>query len=911
MKVFSVAEFAARRRQAQDDAIARLLPLVTRWLNARAAAGQRSGAQRRALLSAILALYRDTYRSEGGEKTPTPTRLLTTARQILLRTPRTGADPRTVATLLVIGTQNAATVQAADDDPEPLLLEWVTMHDTKVRHTHARVEGQQRPPGEKFNVGGEEFAYPGQPVGDPSLWINCRCTLAPVLLSETRSVTETGVAMTDTATETETSPGIPDNVSVPWHGVLAPEGKWSGDGRRFAEGALSTRDLPMPLTWQKVSDEGHKGSVTVATIEAAERVGDEYRATGHFLNSPEADEVVGLLTTFGKFGVSVDADDAEFEYDDNSDKVTFTTARISAASIVQIPAFAEAYVRLGDAPAEFASFAGKPLSPIPGMPDNIDVCNPDSPDYDQRLCDERAPADKPGSKDNPSMAAKVGDDVVWETGPTNMRHSGRVRSITQDVALVEVVDQDGNATGSTQHVPLSRLRVAGAETVEFVSDTPWGNFSASDYTDAQWEKACVLDRGADAGTAKQRFALPILEPSGALNRNGVHSAAAALAGARGGVNASPAAKSAAASRLRSAYSQIGETPPDSLKAESETEEFRRGPGWITNPEDTRRIHDYWTVPGHAGYAKIAWGTPGDFDRCRVEIGQEIAENDPATVARYMNQICAQWHHDATGFWPGHAPAERGTSAETEGFGNQADPAPAVSLAASADVHRAPAAWFTDPHLTEPTHLTVDAEGRVFGHLAAWGTCHIGFDGVCVEPPNSNTGYAYYANKQVLLDDGTSARTGVISIGGGHANGRATLRSATEHYDNTCTAVADVSVGEDEHGIWCAGWVRPGATDAQVAALRASDVSGDWREVGGNLEMVAALAVNTAGFPVARVTEGVQVALVAAGIVASPADDLDAIADLIVNKIEARAQAQKMRKQRLTELVTRVRSSNGM
>jgi hypothetical protein len=35
---------------------------------------------------------------------------------------------------------------------------------------------------------------------------------------------------------------------------------------------------------------------------------------------------------------------------------------------------------------------------------------------------------------------------------------------------------------------------------------------------------------------------------------------------------------------------------------------------------------------------------------------------------------------------------------------------------------------------------------------------------------------------------------------------------------------------------------------------ASDVSGDWRRIGGNLELVAVLAVNVPGFPKIRVRE---------------------------------------------------------
>lgn len=97
-----------------------------------------------------------------------------------------------------------------------------------------------------------------------------------------------------------------------------------------------------------------------------------------------------------------------------------------------------------------------------------------------------------------------------------------------------------------------------------VSNAPWSKFSQGDYTDAQWREACILDRGT-GDTAKQRYALPVKEPDGEVNRNGAHAAAAVLAGGRGGVDAPAAAKKAAARKLVSIYrNDLKETPPDSL-----------------------------------------------------------------------------------------------------------------------------------------------------------------------------------------------------------------------------------------------------------------------------------------------------------------------------------------------------------
>lgn len=183
---------------------------------------------------------------------------------------------------------------------------------------------------------------------------------------------------------------------------------------------------------------------------------------------------------------------------------------------------------------------------------------------------------------------------------------------------------------------------------------------------------------------------------------------------------------------------------------------------------------------------------------------------------------------------------------------------------------APAEAFADPRLTGPTPVTITDDGRVYGHLATWGTCHIGLEG-CVTPPASRSAYAYFLTGEVETTAGWMP-VGQITMGTGHAATSLSGRPAAAHYDNTGYAVADVFCGEDEHGIWVAGMLRGGTEPGQVAALRAAGaLSGDWRKIGGNLELVAALAVNVPGFPVPRMSLAASGAddvrsLVAAGVV---------------------------------------------
>ena len=191
----------------------------------------------------------------------------------------------------------------------------------------------------------------------------------------------------------------------------------------------------------------------------------------------------------------------------------------------------------------------------------------------------------------------------------------------------------------------------------------------------------------------------------------------------------------------------------------------------------------------------------------------------------------------------------------------------VAAAALADVDTHPAAAFTDPNLTAPTPLTVTDEGHVYGHLALWGTEHVGMPGKGITPPRSRTNYALFHTSTARTNEG-DLPVGRLTVGTGHANARAGVHDTTAHYDNTGTAWALVRAGEDAHGIWVAGVTCPDVDPASVRAGASAPLSGDWRNVGGNLELVAALSVNTPGFPVPRsyaATTGAELSLVAAGV----------------------------------------------
>lgn len=162
----------------------------------------------------------------------------------------------------------------------------------------------------------------------------------------------------------------------------------------------------------------------------------------------------------------------------------------------------------------------------------------------------------------------------------------------------------------------------------------------------------------------------------------------------------------------------------------------------------------------------------------------------------------------------------------------------------------PLDWFRRPDLDRLTPLTVSDSGRVFGHIAGWETCHVGLPG-CVTPPASASGYSYFMTGEQTTADGPVLPVGTLVAGPRHADAQAAFQAAVGHYDDPAAAVAKVMAGEDEHGIWVAGWMLPGADPQAVDIFRSSAVSGDWRRVGGSLELIAVCSVNAPGFPVPR------------------------------------------------------------
>lgn len=173
----------------------------------------------------------------------------------------------------------------------------------------------------------------------------------------------------------------------------------------------------------------------------------------------------------------------------------------------------------------------------------------------------------------------------------------------------------------------------------------------------------------------------------------------------------------------------------------------------------------------------------------------------------------------------------------------------------------PAWWFTEPtDVNMYGALTVTDEGRVYGWLAPAGVAHRSFERR-VTVPMGNVDYSRFMGRETIVDGGRVV-SGALTMDCGHAStGYSDSDRAMDHYDNACSIVATVAIGERSgKGVWVAGAVVPGITANQISRMMACQLSGDWRphkEKSGWREFAGALLVPVPGFAMARAQASVR------------------------------------------------------
>lgn len=680
--------------------------------------------------------------------------------------------------------------------------------------------------------------------------------------------------------------------SIRFRGLIAPEGVPTGDNRGFDRNSLTHRPLPLPVMFTRDISQGHMGATTVGRLETIEYVpGHGWIGEGPFFDPriiPEVTQAVYLIQQ-GVSSPSVDLEPAltmeirPHPQRPDQNVAWLTSARIMGATFVPYPAFEQVSIIVGSERDEaILASAGVQFAINSTSWRRMPVADRDAPfDFDAaipRLVEWSG-----------ASAAKFKQAFLYQIpdgDPTNVETyllmiadviDGQLTLIPRAVFSAATFLSGGH--GGLPQIPDSdkeQLRGVVTDMYDMLRDR-YGDLRLR----PPWQRGGRQDaRGANDttpatfGSEQMQFAvntsgwsdLPIASEDREWDESAARSALASWAG----IDAEDAPRSAwnkyrrgflwyddSDPELKGSYKFPIATPVDGtltiVPRAVNNAKARLNQANIPS-EDMNRMEGILNAIQRRG----GFGDPnGDDD--------SAASTQATTFQATEREECPEgkvWDEDA----------ERCVDAESDDSDSGSGSDSSYTVLAAGVPARPPREWFDNPNLDRPTPLTVTDEGRVFGHLATWGECHVGIGNQCVTAPHSNTNYAYFRTGEAVCADGSRVSVGKITLGTGHADPQLGYIPAAEHYDNTGAVVAVVVPHEDQFGPVMAGAVVPGVDEQRLAELRRSPLSGDWRRVGGNLELVAALAVNNPGFPVVRASGEQQLeTLLAASVVTEPGE----------------------------------------
>lgn len=858
---------------------------------------------------------------------------------------------------------------------------WTSMHDPSVRHAHAVMDGQVRAINEPFTVDGIDLQYPGQPVGPPEVWIQCRCVAQPAAAkgeanvsdttmtlnddfdSRSRSLTAAG-AKADTGVGVFLIPAATDPIvaasSEPAHLTTV----WLGDMNDLEQDTIdaivdevrayaATLDGPVvvPTTERgALGDEGADvmfleatdsllalrdgllaASPTITEVMNSVEQYDEWtpHVTLGYPETPAAGEYDGDAVSFDRVGLWIGPDQDDYPMGDamskpDAEKLAAARALVAAAVVPR------------DEETE--------TEPIVSENDDIvDEMPVDEPEEGEELITEipvHGVATLEGKATDDGRGFRLGALSIGRMPqPLGYEYVSGHGADTSHVAIVGRIDEYFTVPSSEHGEGVNEVRWRGvimpgkeygARAIESVVDGSYTGLSVivdGVTVDVEEEREAMrariladMEAGGEVGAALQASesmspedietlidtfvgdgTQPVtwfskaqvrrfdMVPTGAfqdgyvalghefadeMTPDAIEAAATALSGCNCDMAIVASAGvptivdlTALTEEQRETYDKL--TPEhqvvyaeehDAVIASAFAPGTKDGPGWITHPVATSRIRRYW-VSGK-GAAKIAWGTPGDFNRCRNQLAKYVQKPE------WLAGLCANMHKEAIGVWPGQEGGKHGHSLTASAATERAPLAVMASATSTDERNIYPAAAFAEPTDDRAFAMRIDREARTIqGYAAQWGSCHIGIAGTCQEAPRTSSDYSFF-RKGVVDTDSGEQRVALITYGIGHAGQYASPAAATAHYDQTDAVRAYINIGENHMGIWYSGVLAPWVTDADIDALRAiGRVSGDWRSHTGrpeDLEMVGLVCVNTEGFQLA--------ASAAIGIGALPKED---------------------------------------
>jgi hypothetical protein len=658
-------------------------------------------------------------------------------------------------------------------------------------------------------------------------------------------------------------------MAIRWKGLIAPTEVPTGDGRMFASGKMTHRPTPMPMM-VRFGSGGHDGATVVGKVNRVFDGPGGYWGEGEFLDPamvPEVPKAIYMLKE-KVMGPSVDLDrDFTVEavkHPSRPDKRAglFKEYNVIGVTLVPMPAFYQVHMSIETDPEPTRHLELK----VDSDADKTLLASLGIDAYDWPYFDVNAESWK-----------------EWPLAPRDYKYDA-------DDAVKRIAY--------------------------------WAGIGSENPSIDRYSSAFLWRNGSQTGDslAQDSFRLPlcdIINDEPHLIYHAVYSAAALLSGAHGGLpNIPHEDQQNMIPVINELYSVMAQAFGDSNLVSPFMEKVRQQQQASMSPEEDCGCEDMptpnvtinigdgvsqfpATTASTAGNVSMTVGAADEFAADKTPYGN-VKYADPGYqddgIKRYpldSEEHCrAAWSYinmpkNAARYSPEELAKIKGriqealkkygvqVSQEESSQGQMAAGVEDVdqdAVLASVAPLAPPTAWFENPRLKAPTRLTIDDDGHIFGHLAQWKVCHVGIGKSCVMAPKSRTHYGLFKVGTLRTEDGSSVDIGKITLGTGHADATWGVMPSREHYDNTGWAAAVVNIGEDQHGIWINGSLTTTMTPERVAELRASALSGDWRYVNGNLELVAALAVNNPGFPIYREQSGHAFSLMAVGVIGQEQED---------------------------------------
>jgi uncharacterized protein DUF6582 len=610
-----------------------------------------------------------------------------------------------------------------------------------------------------------------------------------------------------------------------WVAKLAPIGKPTGEPtsyRQFEAGSLAHRSLPLPMQWRRVNAPGHQGGVVVGRINGItygpDEAGNECMwGWGDWFDPDVVPEVkeAKYLADMGVLGHSLDPGGRVIGAMNPDTGGTHMQQYVAGGTtLVPIPAFSDMRIYGVDAEGNWDDEKGD-------MGGDYDAL------YDDQPPAMTASADKDCGCDGSFTVNPPG----WRGLPLAARES--------------VFDND------------DAVKRIGA----------WAGLGTAQPDVSKMKRAFMWSDPSLPPTDPTAYRLPvgdIINGKLTLMFHAIYAAAALISGAHGGLPSIPDnEKNQIRKEITNIYQSMAQDFGDSSI---------RAP-WDRPMDQNQGASFAMADNPNQPYGDVAYADPGYQGDKKKRYPIDTEEHVRSAWA-YINK-----DSNASKYNPEQLKSIKDkimAAAKKLGI----DIAQATQASAQANGYSVPLEppgwWFEDPMLPGKTAFTVEPDGRVYGHLAAWGECHRDVTNrECVLAPHSRKDYEPFHLGQVMTAEGKLIKVGKVVQDTRHAGINLSYAAAAIHYDHTGDEAAVVRAGEDEYGIWVAGAVVPDATPRKVAKLRRSPLSGDWRRVEGNLELTAALAVNVPAFPVYSMEGTDQMALTAAGtVLPEPEDFMD-------------------------------------